>query len=168
MKKNIFVVAIVCLFLSACASKKESVSGFIESSEKGEFVSPEDVVQYDDTVAETLSLDSFSGDNSQNCLDWAGTYEGTIPGTNSEIKITLTLSSDLKYLMVSEYVDKGKPITNEGDFKWDATGSIITLEGTEVVQYKVGENQLIQLDKDGNEIIGKLADKYVLTKSSIN
>jgi len=171
MKKIIFVTAVSCLFLGACAPEAELAPTSTESSEiagnNGD-TSSEDTKQSDFATGETSAGKLSVGDNSRNALDWAGIYVGTIPGTNSDIKVTLTLSADSKYLMVSEYVDKGESFTSEGKFKWDDYGSIITLEGTENIQYKVGENQIIQLDKNGNEITGELAEKYVLLKTTVD
>ena len=47
----------------------------------------------------------------------------------------------------------------------DKTGSIITLNIKDISpHYKVGENTLTQLDLDGNEISGELAENYILRK----
>ncbi|MCL1964442.1 MAG: copper resistance protein NlpE [Firmicutes bacterium] len=107
-------------------------------------------------------------DNPQNSLTWAGKYEGSIPGADSEIKTAITLSSDLTYTMTYQYVDKDSAVyTDKGTFQWDATGEMVTLSGTDIPnQYKVGEGRLTQLDMDGKPIAGQFADKYILKQTS--
>ncbi|WP_332910985.1 copper resistance protein NlpE N-terminal domain-containing protein [Algoriphagus boritolerans] len=57
--------------------------------------------------------------------------------------------------------------TFTGNFTWDETGSIVQLQGLigdAPGKYKVGENQIWHLDKNGNRIEGALADRYILRK----
>lgn len=116
-------------------------------------------------AVDTLSI----SDNSQNSLDWQGTYKGVIPCADCEgIETEITIKYDLTYVVKTIYLGKGKGEIFEetGRFVWDKTGSKISLEGLKgkSSQYKVGENQLIQLDMEGKIITGALAEKYVLTK----
>jgi uncharacterized lipoprotein NlpE involved in copper resistance len=106
--------------------------------------------------------------NSQNSLDWQGTYTGVIPCANCEgIKVQITLSDSTyqaSYLYLGH--EKGEAIQISGKFSWDSTDGTIILENTDIPPYyKVGENRLIQLDMEGNPITGELADMYVLTKT---
>ncbi len=106
--------------------------------------------------------------NSQNSLDWNGTYEGTIPCADCEgIKTSITLSENGAYEKHVTYLGKEQTgtITN-GDFEWNETGSKVTLfEDDKAIQtYQVGENILFHLDREGNRITGNLADKYLLMK----
>lgn len=56
--------------------------------------------------------------------------------------------------------------TYSGNFKWNQKGNAISLHeaGEMVQQYTVGENVLIQLDREGKGITGDLADNYRLRK----
>jgi uncharacterized lipoprotein NlpE involved in copper resistance len=110
-----------------------------------------------------------SGDNSQNALDWAGTYEATLPCADCPgIKTTLTLIQDNTFTISSTYLeDKTRSTVTEdkGTITWIKNGSIIRLKGRDTdVLLKVGENLLIQLDKQGKEIEGPLRDQYIFTK----
>lgn len=107
--------------------------------------------------------------NSQNSLDWQGTYKGVIPCADCEgIETEIVLNADLTFTLKTKYLGKGdgKIFQEAGSIVWDQTGGIISLEGlkSRPSQYKVGENRLIQLDMEGNVITGDLAEKYVLTK----
>lgn len=107
--------------------------------------------------------------NSQNALDWEGTYKGITPCADCEgIETELVLIIELSYSIKTKYLGKGKDevFEEKGNFIWDKTGgSIILLElKGKPSQYKVGENKLIQLDVNGKAIIGVLAEKYVLIK----
>jgi uncharacterized lipoprotein NlpE involved in copper resistance len=55
---------------------------------------------------------------------------------------------------------------DRGTFNWNTTGSEITINSTssEVQVYKVGENILFHLDKNGNIIKGNLSKNYQLHK----
>lgn len=108
-------------------------------------------------------------DNSQNSLDWAGVYEGTIPCADCEgIFTVLELSYDNTYVLTQTYL--GSPeIENQfkerGNFSWNQAGSLIRLN-TESGRFafKVGENQLWMLDQKGAVIEGEMADLYILKK----
>jgi len=100
---------------------------------------------------------------------WAGKYTGTIPAADSPgIDVQLTLKADFTFLLVYEYID-----TEEGTFIWEGTfsrkGSLITLTMEEGPNnfpqfYRIGSNQLHQLDMEGNEITGEFAEMYILIK----
>lgn len=105
---------------------------------------------------------------SQNALDWAGTYQGTLPCAScSAIKMEILLNRDGSYEQTNVYEHDGESdvVISSGTFNWDESGSIITLNSAEKPnQFFVGENYLATLDMDGNRITGDLADKYILTK----
>lgn len=109
--------------------------------------------------------------NSQNSLDWNGTYQGTIPCADCEgIATALTLNQDLTFTHRSKYMGKSDSIyVSTGSFKWNESGSDITLVESDgnTKQFKVGENQLFMLDQEGNRITGALADSYILKKEDI-
>ncbi|WP_186435267.1 copper resistance protein NlpE N-terminal domain-containing protein [Rheinheimera sediminis] len=108
--------------------------------------------------------------NSQNSLDWAGTYRGVLPCADCEgIDTLLTLNMDNSYLLSITYLGKETDtIQQQGSFEWDNTGSVVQLlhlkDGAAL--YKVGENQLFQLDIAGEIITGDLSDNYKLIKQN--
>jgi uncharacterized lipoprotein NlpE involved in copper resistance len=115
---------------------------------------------------EKVSIDSH---NSQNSIDWQGTYKGITPCADCEgIETEITLNENLSYVMKTKYLGKrdGKIFEEKGNFVCDKSGGSITLKGLKdrLSNYKVGENRLIQLDMNGNIISGALAEKYVLAK----
>ncbi|WP_086946511.1 copper resistance protein NlpE [Sphingobacterium sp. JB170] len=103
---------------------------------------------------------------SQNSLDWAGTYETTLPCADCPgIKSIITLNSDETFAISNEYLERNTINKDNGKFMWHDNGSIVHLRADETnVQLKVGENKLIQLDADGNVIDGELADMYIYEK----
>lgn len=106
--------------------------------------------------------------NSANSLDWAGVYQGVVPCADCEgIRTKLTLNMDNSYQLSSIYLGKdATPFKQQGHFEWDAKGSVIRLldQKDGPALYKVGENQLIQLDMQGQLISGDLAKHYKLKK----
>lgn len=105
--------------------------------------------------------------NSQNALDWPGTYKGITPCADCEgIETEITLNKDSTFVMHTKYLGKAKQkvFEQKGTFSWDESGSIIVLQDLKIKpnEYMVGENTLMQLDLEGNRITGELADKYVL------
>lgn len=115
---------------------------------------------------EKVSTDSH---NSQNSLDWQGTYKGTTPCADCDgIETIVTLNKDLTFVILTKYLGKeeGKVFEEKGSFLWNKTGDIVLLQGLKgrPAQYKVGENRLIQLDMKGKVISGPLAEKYALIK----
>lgn len=123
---------------------------------------PSKVEQHDSTA---ISI----GDNSQNALDWTGTYTGVLPCADCPgIETTVTLNSDLTYTRVMNYLERDTKSEKQGNFQWVDNGSKVILlneDGSAAARYKVGENQLIQLGGDGNEIKGALAQSYILKKT---
>jgi uncharacterized lipoprotein NlpE involved in copper resistance len=104
---------------------------------------------------------------SQNALDWAGIYRGTLPCADCEgIDTVVTLRRDGSYLQQSRYLGKSKDVqTMRGDFVWSTDGRNITLKsGSGPVQYQVGEHQLILLDAQGQPVTGDMSKKYVLAQ----
>ncbi len=148
MKKVIYVLSIACLLfgLDACKSKNKE--------------------QADSNVDAQVA----AVHNSMNSLDWAGTYSGVIPCADcSGIEVQITLTVDNTFEMTQKYQDEdNEAIVSSGTFQWNDGGNIIILDGLDKeaypTQYLVGENTLTQLDLEGNEITGDLAQNYVLTK----
>jgi uncharacterized lipoprotein NlpE involved in copper resistance len=102
-------------------------------------------------------------------LSWPGTYTGIIPAADGPgIEVQLTLNSDRTFALQYRYVDRGDSVFfHEGTFAWDNTGWIIILDIENIPPYyQAAENRLIQLDMQGNRVIGDLADLYILEKIS--
>ena len=113
--------------------------------------------------AQTNNLKS-TADNSMTSVDWAGTYQGILPCADCEgIQTQVVLNIDLSYVLKTSYIGKGGTVFHtKGTFKWDESGSKITLDNTEKQIYQVGENKLFHLDKNGNRIIGNLEKNYIM------
>lgn len=123
----------------------------------------------DETLPSPVDTTSVEMTHSaQNSLDYLGRYQGILPCADCPgIETTIELTEDFSYVMTRTFLERNvKPFTETGTFKWNEQGDGIVLSGSadEPVKYFVGENYLIQLDRDGNRIEGKLSDKYVLKK----
>jgi len=148
MKRFISILSIFCLLfgLNSCKSRNKK--------------------QADAAVEVQLA----TGDNSRTSVDWEGTYFGIVPCADCPgIETRITLNKDETYHVSWKYQDKGdETFENTGKFQWDASGGIITLGSLDKDfypnQYRVGENCLFQLDKEGNRITGDLAANYILSK----
>ena len=148
MKKFISILSILCLLflLNSCKSRGKK--------------------QVDAVVDVQLA----TGDNSRTSVDWDGIYFGVVPCADCPgIETRITLNKDETYHISWKYRDRGDEVfQNSGTFQWDAGGGIITLGGLDKAlypnQYRVGENRLFQLDKEGNRITGDLAANYILGK----
>ncbi len=107
---------------------------------------------------------------SQNSLDWMGVYSGTMPCADCEgIKTEIKLNDNLTYSLTTQLLSKSDGILREtGKFEWNDDGSAISLQmandQTEFHQYKVVENALVKLDKNGEMIESELSNKYRLEK----
>jgi uncharacterized lipoprotein NlpE involved in copper resistance len=107
--------------------------------------------------------------NSQNNSDWKGTYSGVIPCADCEgIRVEITLNDNTYQ---ASYLYLGKQDATQdlfsGKFSLDTSSNIITLDNQEIPPYyQVGENKLTQLDMEGDEITGEMAEMYVLTKNT--
>lgn len=111
--------------------------------------------------------------NAKVSLDWAGTYEGTLPCADCEgIKTKVILKDDGSYERTSEYLKDVKPgeentFTDKGTFTWNEAGSIVILdEAADKTQYFVAENRLEMRDQEGEAITGALAEHYILQKAA--
>lgn len=128
----------------------------------------------EETQALLENLDSvddptLGSENSENALDWAGTYEGTLPCEDCPgIKVELKINSDETYALHQELLETDMKGTETGTFTWDEEGGIITLKNQDGREdlYQLGENQIIRLDPNGNRVQGELADQYVLKKTA--
>lgn len=108
-----------------------------------------------------------TADNSRNTLDWKGIYKGTLPCADcSGIETSIELTNSNTFTLHQLYKEKkATSFTEKGKFEWNTSGShIYCLLPNDTIQYQVGENQLIQLDREGNKITGPLASNYILKK----
>lgn len=105
---------------------------------------------------------------SQIALDFVGVYKGIVPCADCEgIETTIELKADETFEVKTVYLGKSDEVFSvSGHYHWNDDGRSIHLHGVEngPPYYFVGENQLIQLDREGNRITGELAEKYVLKK----
>ena len=127
----------------------------------------EEVVVEEVVVAD--SLVSVDGSNSENSLDWAGTYEATLPCANCPgIKTVIVLNADNTFTISNDYLDRPKDKLNDkGTFTWYNNGSCIEIKGdASNGKYKVIENGLLQLDANGNEIPGATKELYLFKKQA--
>ncbi|WP_027390290.1 copper resistance protein NlpE [Chrysiogenes arsenatis] len=105
---------------------------------------------------------------SQNALDWAGIYAGTLPCADcAGIATTVILQYDNTFELQMIYEGKSThPFVDRGQIEWDKAGRTIRLIGLNTVpmQFQVGENILFLLDQEGQRIHGALAPYYLLPK----
>ena len=109
--------------------------------------------------------------SSQNSLDWAGLYKGTVSssveGCSGEI-VLLTINSNLTYTQQSaclEGLDNAK--TASGTFAWNKLGSEITLTDAATnakTIYQVRENLLKKVSENGKRVEYASSDLYDLKK----
>jgi uncharacterized lipoprotein NlpE involved in copper resistance len=100
--------------------------------------------------------------NSQNALDWTGTYSGVLPCDDcDELQAEITLEENGRFSRKLVYKGKSNtPLLSSGIFEWNDAGSEITLKsfkGNGQV-YKVGENRLIYQVPEGG------TGEYILSK----
>jgi len=105
-----------------------------------------------------------TSDNSMTSVDWVGSYQGILPCADCEgIKTQIVLNKDLSYILETQYLGKDEKVfQSKGTFKWNESGSKITLDNENKQIYQVGENRIFHLDKDGNRITGEIANNYIL------
>lgn len=95
-----------------------------------------------------------------------GVYKGNLPCADCDaIETFLTLTNQYDFEMKYRYIGKSDQLF-EYEGKWHLEDNRLVLEGVDYM-YKVDKNRLWQLDLSGNEIMGELADKYVLVKSGV-
>jgi uncharacterized lipoprotein NlpE involved in copper resistance len=107
---------------------------------------------------------------SENSLDWAGVYTGTLPCADCQgIQTIVHLFPSREYTLETRYLGKeGKPLREKGKFSWNDAGNIITLVSTEPAGkkslYAVGENRITRLGNDGKPVTGAMASYYILVR----
>lgn len=105
---------------------------------------------------------------SQNSLDWAGTYSGTVPCADCEgIGTNITLRSNNTFRIERTYLGRSAaPFVDSGRIVWRKDGRTIELRhgSNERELCLVGEERLTLLDRNGAVIRGALSQRYLLTK----
>jgi copper homeostasis protein (lipoprotein) len=145
MKTNQYLVLILLTFLISCQDKKE-------------------------TVAENkpLSINDFPKVN--NNLQYIGTYLGVLPCGDCEgMETKITINENNTYTKSVHYLGKGnKVFEQKGTITWNTLGNVIKLNEIQNSpnQYLVSNDELIQLDIEGNIIEGNIAKEYKLFKQS--
>lgn len=144
MKNKIALMLLASTALMACNQKKTAPT-------------PEPV------MTDTVVVDTH---NAQNSLDWAGTYEATVPCADCPgIATTIVLNNDGTYQYTATYLERDATHTTNGTIMWHDNGTIIHLKDeTNDTKYKVIENGLEQLDQEGNSIESALKDHYIFAK----
>ncbi|MFD2555813.1 copper resistance protein NlpE [Sphingobacterium tabacisoli] len=160
MNKTISTIALCSILaLAACNSNNTKNSNSTADSSKQNTL---------DTNALNPNHADYIGDahNSKNSVDWMGTYKGTTPCADCPgIETTIKIYKDETFSYKALYQDRNLTVTDTGKFEWFDKDGSIQLKGKDTdIKYKVGENILIQLDTEGKEITGTLADKYILKK----
>jgi uncharacterized lipoprotein NlpE involved in copper resistance len=147
MKRKIIFIVCLSLFIFGCQKKTTN---------------PKENNPSKDSITMNNQVDTIH--NSQNSLDWAGEYKGTMPCDDCDgIEMSIVLNSDSTFVQTSTYIGKGGPYVEKGTFRWDNSGKIITLKFNDQseAKYFVGENSLSLLNADGKIIEG---NDYVLKK----
>lgn len=121
---------------------------------------------------ESASLEQVpdAAHSSQNSLDWAGLYMGTLPCADCQgIETELRLLSNQQYELSTRYLGKSdKNLFQKGVFEWSSDGRTISLllpDGKILQTYQVGENRLFHLDAQGKRVEGEQAPRYELNKT---
>lgn len=106
----------------------------------------------------------------ENSLDWEGTYTGIIPCADCEgIETWLTLNEDLSFTLVRNYL-KNKAIVSDttvGDFEWQKNNVKLQEDkpNGETLFFSIEESQVRQLTNAAKEVVGELANHYILRKT---
>ena len=115
-----------------------------------------------------------TGDNSQNSLDWVGTYTGILSCVDCQGSQTvLKINKDLTYSLISQRKGKSDNATEwKGHFKWNDKGSAITLanndQNGQPLKFQIGENRVMQLDAKSNKMSGDSTDLTKMNDSITN
>ena len=157
MRKEITLLVVLALVFASCNAGKQS--GNSANKSEGEI---------------EMSAEFMAEHSSRSAVDWAGVYKGMIPCADCEgIEVEIQLKEDNSYKMVMNYLGRGdSKFTDEGLFEWDETGGkvrfIVEDEGVGN-WYRVGENNLLMLDAEGNKIENNFPPEiYMLEKIDVD
>lgn len=157
--KTLQIICLSAILTLAVSCKKEPGEPAIEQKEMGTL--PEV------TTDSVMDPKPDAAHNSENSLDWPGTYSGTLPcGDCKGIKTDITITTDKTYSLSSQYLGKeDKPHVYKGTFAWDDAKNVITLDAEgDHLKFKVQEGSLKKLDKFGDAEQGGPASAYILNK----
>lgn len=108
--------------------------------------------------------------NARTSLDYTGTYSGDLPCADcSSIRFKIDIKED--HTFHAKYIYEGKSdeiFEDIGYYKWLDDENTISLKAKNTeskYQFKVGENYLLMLSQDGEEIESAFKEKYYLKKS---
>jgi uncharacterized lipoprotein NlpE involved in copper resistance len=141
-------IVILSLFISllSCTSDKKADENNSSNNEK---------------VDEQISTDK---------LDYTGTYAGELPCADcSFIRFKIVINKDNSF--IAKYIYEGKDTTifqDEGMYKWIEDEGILHLKASDSdteYKFKVGENWILMLDKEGNEFDSSFKEKYYLKRA---
>jgi heat shock protein HslJ/uncharacterized lipoprotein NlpE involved in copper resistance len=154
MKKIAITYSLILFLMISCDKKEKNVNS-------------------NEIVPDTTAVVMIDEHNAKNSLDYIGMYQGVVPCADCEgIETTLVLADESSYVLKTKYSGKKDIKINEqkGTYTWNEAGNTIILAGIEngPAKYFVGENYVVQLDREGNKIEGDLAEKYILQKQTIS
>ncbi|MDR2510412.1 MAG: copper resistance protein NlpE [Spirochaetaceae bacterium] len=139
MKKFFTAIWIICVFFCACSKQKSDGNQAVND-----------------------------GHNSRDSLDWAGVYSGLVPAKGGQkLIIKIELKYDNSYALFYKDSENGEAFTEQtGVFSWTEDGGTIKLDIDSDISpyYKVIENAVIQLDRDGGPLKGHETESYVLRR----
>jgi len=163
--KNSVIIIIVIIALVSCKGKTKTVSE--NPANTTDSVTKVIVQPTPDTIVAPAAKTTIVTTTKNR--EWEGTYKGTLPCIDCEgIETTLTIKKDMSFTMITKYLRQNAGVTNkqQGFMSWNSNGTVITLAGLQggTTKYLVGDNMLIQLDMNGNEVTGPNASRYQLIK----
>jgi uncharacterized lipoprotein NlpE involved in copper resistance len=134
-------------------------------------VSCQSVGEGEPNIEDEMSSQNYdydSDNNSRNAIDYEGLYSGTIPCADCEGSFTeLIIKPNNQFSISTRYLGTGNDevFSKSGNYRW-IDGNRIELIGieSEPNKYFIGENQVWQLDMEGDRITGDLESKYILKK----
>lgn len=146
--RNLVGLAVICASLMSC----------VDMSSSGENNATDTASTNTETTTATTNAPKSS--------DIAGTYEATIPCADCPgIKTSIVINNDETFRITSEYLDRDLKVEDNGKLMWHDNGTVLHLKGKDTdLKLKIGENQLLHLDQDGNVIEGDLAENYIYKK----
>ncbi|MBD9357706.1 copper resistance protein NlpE [Methylomonas albis] len=127
---------------------------------------------YNPALAEPAAADDKDTHHEHKSLDWPGIYNGLTPCADCiGVKTSLALNKNGSYLLMTQFLGKSeREFTEKGKFAPGDKANTLVLtpkNGSASQQYLVEKDVLIQLDSNGNRISGKLADRYILRRTSV-
>jgi len=129
------------------------------------------IVASSPVLAETTDSDAHHGHEQR---DWPGIYNGFLPCDDCiGLKMTLALNKNGSYVLITQNVGKSpRDFVEKGKYAWDEKSSTLVLtprkgKNKTPHHYAVENDNLIQLDGNGNRYTGKLAERYILRRNNV-